>query len=62
MNTKTLKISAVITSALTALAALPYELGNAAVVIPPHWKQTVAVIGIVATVLLRSLATAKSDQ
>ena len=57
---KLLKISAVLTSALAALAALPYELGQAAIVIPPTWKQPLAIIGIAATVILRICGQAAS--
>lgn len=41
------------TSFLTLLAALPYELGDLAAVIPPKWKAKVALAGMVATFLLR---------
>jgi hypothetical protein len=42
-----------IASVLTVLAALPYELGDVATIIPPSWKPHVALVGVIATVALR---------
>lgn len=56
-------LGAAVTSALTILAALPYELGKVATVIPSEWKPWVATIGVIATVILRSLnATRKQTK
>ena len=46
-------IGAAIFSVLTILAALPYQLGDLATIIPPEWKAKVVTIGIIATTLLR---------
>lgn len=40
-------------SLLTILAALPYELGEIATIIPPAWKAKVAMISAAATLILR---------
>lgn len=48
-------IGAAVFSALTILAALPYQLGELATIIPVNWKPTIVAIGLVATVILRSL-------
>lgn len=42
-------------SVLTLLAALPYQLGDLATVIPPEWKSKVVVVGLIATTILRTL-------
>ena len=46
-------IGAALTSALTVIAALPYQLGDVATLIAPEWKAKVAVAGLVATTILR---------
>jgi hypothetical protein len=46
-------VSAAITGTLTVLAALPYQLGDAATIIPPDWKQGIVIAGLVATTILR---------
>ena len=46
-------VSSTIISALTILAALPYQLGDLATIIPPSWKPIVVGTGLVATVALR---------
>lgn len=51
-------ILAALTSALTAIAALPYQLGDVATIIPAEWKARVTVAGIVATVILKSINSA----
>lgn len=51
MNWK--QVASAITSSLTVLAALPYQLGEIAVLIPPDWKPWVAGIGLGATTILR---------
>jgi hypothetical protein len=51
-------IGAALTSALTAIAALPYQLGDVATIIPPQWKARVTIAGIVATVILKSINSA----
>lgn len=38
---------------LTIMAALPYELGNVALLIPPEYKAKVVLLGSIATVILR---------
>ena len=48
-------IGAALTSALTAIAALPYQLGDVATIIPPAWKTRVVVAGLIATVILKSI-------
>ena len=48
------KLTAAFTSFLTVLAALPYELGEAAMLIPPAWKAPVALSAAIATIILRS--------
>ena len=54
MNTKNLAgYGAIAMSLLTALAAAPYTLGEVAMIIPPHWKERVFVVGAIATLLLR---------
>ena len=47
------KISATLTSALAAVAALPYQLGDISTLIPPEWKAKVTAASIIATVILR---------
>jgi len=51
-------IGAALTSALTAIAALPYQLGDIATIIPPQWKARVTIAGIIATVILKSINSA----
>jgi len=46
-------VGAAIAAGLTMLAALPYQLGDLATVIPPAWKAKVVVVGLVASVGLR---------
>lgn len=46
-------IGTAIFSALTALAALPYTLGEAATIIPPDYKAKVFTVSLFATVALR---------
>lgn len=46
-------VGATLTSLLTMLAALPYQLGDLATIIPPDWKAKVFVVGAIATVVLR---------
>lgn len=47
-----------LTALLTILAALPYELGDAATIFPPEWKARIAVTGALATAILRVLKSA----
>lgn len=42
-----------ICSLLTILAALPYELGSVATIIPPAWKAKIAIAGAISTALLK---------
>jgi hypothetical protein len=44
---------AAIFSTLTILAALPYDLGNQATIIPPELKPKVVIIGLISTIILR---------
>ncbi len=46
-------VGATLTSALTILAALPYQLGDLATIIPPEWKPKVVAAGLIATTVLR---------
>lgn len=50
-------VAATLTSSLTVLAALPYQLGDIATIIPPNWKSKVVVAGLVATTILRIVNT-----
>jgi hypothetical protein len=54
------RIAAAITSCLTMLAALPYELGEAATIIPPAWKARLVVVGLIATLILRAISSAQT--
>lgn len=40
---------------LTIVAAIPYELGAAAEMLPPIWKQRIVAVGVFATLALRLL-------
>lgn len=40
-------------SFVTALAALPYQLGDIATIIPPEWKAKVTAVGLGAAFVLR---------
>lgn len=42
------------------LAALPYELGEAATIIPPAWKARIVVVGLIATLILRAISSAQT--
>lgn len=53
INWKT--FSASLTAFLTVLAALPYELGDVATIIPAEWKAHVAIAAAFATMVLRLL-------
>jgi hypothetical protein len=46
-------IAGTLTSALTVIAALPYQLGDLATLVPPEWKARVVVLGLAATTILR---------
>ena len=50
-------VAATLTSSLTILAALPYQLGDLATIIPPEWKSKVVIAGLVATTILRLVNT-----
>lgn len=55
-------ILAALTSALTVIAGLPYQLGDIATIIPAVWKTRVVVAGLIATVILRAInSTAQTD-
>jgi hypothetical protein len=62
MNPNWKQIAATITSALTILAALPYQLGELATIIPPSWKPTIVAIGLISTTILRVWNGAKPPQ
>jgi hypothetical protein len=47
------QVIATLTSALTILAALPYQLGDISTIVPAEWKSKIVVIGLVATTILR---------
>lgn len=52
-----------LTATLTLLAALPYDLGQIAEIIPSQWKPYVTGVGIIATLGLRILnAFQQQDQ
>lgn len=51
-----LKLASALTSFLTIVAALPYELGDAATLIHPSWKAPVALASALATVILRTIS------
>lgn len=40
---------------LSALAALPYQLGEIATIIPPEWKPLVALVGFLASSTLSAV-------
>ena len=44
---------AAVTSLLTALAALPTELGDVAQIIPPDYKAKIFTVGLVSTLALK---------
>ncbi len=46
-------IGSAIFGLLTMLAALPYDLGNIATLIPPEWKSKLVTVGVIATLALR---------
>jgi hypothetical protein len=46
-------VGATLTSALAALSALPYTLGDLATVIPPAYKAKVFTASLIATAILR---------
>ncbi len=46
-------VGAAIFSLLTILAALPYDLGDVATIIPPAWKGKLVTAGIIASLALR---------
>jgi di/tricarboxylate transporter len=46
-------IASTLVSALTILAALPYQLGELSTIIPPNWKPTIVAAGLIATIALR---------
>jgi Signal peptidase, peptidase S26 len=52
------QLAAAFTSVLTLSAALPYSLGELAIIIPPKFKGWVALAGLVATTILRTLNAA----
>lgn len=47
---------------LTVLAALPYELGSIATVIPPDWKPWVALSGLIAKLILSEIKNSNSQK
>lgn len=49
----TVDIISAVVAMLTVLAALPYELGDVATLIPASWKGYVATIGVFSTLALR---------
>lgn len=54
---RTIGVASAVTSLLTLLAALPYTLGDIAVIIPSEWKPHVVAIGAISTTLLRVIST-----
>lgn len=55
-------LAATLTSALTILAVIPYQLGDLGTVIPPKYKGWIVVLGLVATTLLRSINAVKPPE
>lgn len=55
-------LASAFTSALTILAVVPYQLGDLGTLIPPKWKSTVVIVGLIATTLLRSINAAKPPE
>lgn len=53
MKTTLASIGVALTSTLTALAALPYTLGDVATIIPAEWKTRVFVASALATFILK---------
>lgn len=53
------QVGAAIASTLTILAALPYQLGDLATIIPPSLKPTIVTLGLISTVALRVWNAAK---
>lgn len=53
MKTTLASIGVALTSTLTALAALPYTLGDVATIIPVQWKTRVFVASALATFILK---------
>lgn len=45
----------VLSIVLTVLAALPYQLGELATIIPPSWKPAIALLGLVASMVLGAI-------
>lgn len=45
-------VSIVLLVGLTVLAALPYQLGEVATVIPPTWKPVIALVGVISATTL----------
>tara|TARA_R110000868_G_scaffold177691_7_gene416702 strand:- start:858 stop:1601 length:744 start_codon:yes stop_codon:yes gene_type:complete len=52
------EISSLLTSALAALSALPFEQGDISLIIPPAWKPVLFKWSLIATVVLRLLISA----
>ena len=46
-------VGAAIFGVLTIVAALPYELGEVALIFPPEWKAKIVLWGAIATLILR---------
>lgn len=55
MKTKLVGIASDIAAFLTVLAAIPYELGEAAQYLPPNAKAWIAGVGVFSTLALRIL-------
>lgn len=53
-------IGAAAMAALGGIAALPYQLGDVALIIPPEWKARVTVASIVAAFVLRVIQSVVS--
>jgi len=53
MNEKARNVLAATTSFLAGLAALPYQLGDIATIIPPEWKSKLFLVCSIAALLLR---------
>lgn len=51
-------IGAALFAALTAVAALPYQLGDVATILPPEWKPVIFKWSLIATVVLKILNSA----
>ena len=48
-------LALVVSVVLTVLAALPYQLGDVATIIPAAWKPVIALAGVIASAVLGAI-------